>query len=157
MWEIDNLLQVINFARSLCLGIILCLIYDVIRAFRKLFEFSSINVFFQDVVFSLFSAFTIFTFLLSVTNGELRGFVFVSIAVGFIASRLTISRVWIWLLKLIIGIIKAGICAVSKAVYAGFDTAERNIAIFSKKSVKDLKKLLKNARKLLYTKRDRKV
>ena len=114
-------------------------------------------VFFQDVVFSLFSAFTIFTFLLSVTNGELRGFVFVSIAVGFIASRLTISRVWIWLLKLIIGIIKAGIRTVSKAVYAGFDTAERNIAIFSKKSVKDLKKLLKNARKLLYTKRDRKV
>lgn len=157
MWEIDNLLQIINFARSLCLGAVFCLIYDILRALRTLFDFSAVSIFFQDIIFSLLSAFITFVFLLSVTNGELRGFVFISIAFGFLISRFTISRAWVWLLKMIIGFIKSGFYAVSKAFYAGFDTVERNIIIFSKKSVKDLKKLLKNMRKLLYTKQDRKV
>lgn len=157
MWEIDNLLQVINFARSLCLGVAFCLVYDILRAIRKLFDFSAISIFFKDIAFSLFSAFITFIFLLSVTNGELRGFVFISISLGFFLSRFTFSKIWIWLLKKIIGFIKSGFCVVSKAFYGCFDFLEENIVKFSQKCFKELKKLLKNLRKLLYTKQDRKV
>ena len=157
MWEINNLLQVINFARSLCLGIAFCLVYDILRANRKLFDFSAVSIFFQDIAFSLFTAFITFVFLLSITNGELRGFVFISISLGFFLSRFTVSKIWVCFLKLIIGLIKSGIFVVSKAFYGCFDFLEGNIVKFSQKSLKELKKLLKNLRKLLYTKQDRKV
>lgn len=157
MWEIDNLLQVINFARSLCLGVIFCLVYDILRAIRKLFDFSAVGVFFQDIVYSVFSAFVIFVFLLSITNGELRGFVFISVSLGFFLSRLTVSKIWVCFLKLIIGLIKSGFFTISKAFYGCFDFLEKNIAKFFQKSLKVLKKLLKSLCKLLYTKQDRKV
>lgn len=157
MWEIDNLLQVINFARSLCLGVVFCLVYDILRAIRKVLYFTSAAVFFQDIFYSIFCALFTFIFLLSITNGELRGFVFISISLGFFLSRFTFSKIWIWLLKKIIGFIKLGFCVVSKAFYGCFDFLEENIVKFSQKCFKELKKLLKNLRKLLYTKQDRKV
>ncbi len=147
----------INFARSVVLGILFCLIYDIFRAFRKVIKYSPVSIFFQDLVYSLAIAFVTFTFLLSVTNGELRGFVFVGIGIGFIISRVSLSIVIVRFFKLVISIIYGLFSKVSKRFYTTFDRLIENICEFSKKSGKDLKKLLKNVCKLLYTKEDRKV
>ena len=157
MWEISNSLQLINFGWSVVLGIIFCIIYDVLRALRKVMSFSTVCIFFQDIFFSLMVAFAIFTFLLSVTNGELRGFIFVGIALGFFLSRVSLSILLVSFLKWIIGLVYGLFSFVSNWIYATFDHLTENIIKFCQKRVKDLKKLLKNARKLLYTKEDRKV
>lgn len=99
MWEIDNLSQLLGFLYSVVLGIIFCLIYDVLRAFRAEIKFGTAAVFAADILYSVFCAVTCFCFLLSVTGGEIRAFVFAGAAVGFTASRLTVSRVFIFVLR----------------------------------------------------------
>ena len=157
MWEISSTLQLINIGWSVVLGIIFCTLYDILRAFRKVMSFSATSIFFQDMSFSLVLAFTTFTYLLSVTNGELRGFIFVGIAVGFVLSRVTFSMVFVRFVKWFIGLFYGLFSVVSNRFYETFDYLTENIFKFCQKRVKDLKKLLKNARKLLYTKEDRKV
>ena len=157
MWEISNSLQLINFGWSVVLGILFCVIYDILRALRKVIEFSTLGVFFQDIFFSLIVAFATFTYLLSVTNGELRGFIFIGIIFGFLLSRVSFSLVFVPFLRWIIGLIYGIFSVVSNWIYATFDHFTENILKFSVKRGKDFKKLLKNVCKLLYTKEDRKV
>ncbi|MEE1238658.1 MAG: spore cortex biosynthesis protein YabQ [Acutalibacteraceae bacterium] len=93
MWEIDNLSQLLGFLYSAVLGGIYCMVYDVLRAFRTEIEFSTLAVCVTDVLYSLVCAVTCFCFLLSVTGGQPRAFVFAGAAVGFMVIRLTVSRI----------------------------------------------------------------
>lgn len=99
MWEIDNLSQLLGFLYSVVLGIIFCLVYDVLRALRAEIKFGTAAVFVTDILYSVFCAVTCFCFLLAVTGGEIRAFVFAGVAVGFTASRLTVSRVFFFVLR----------------------------------------------------------
>ena len=99
MWEIDNLSQLLGFLYSVVLGIFFCLVYDVLRAFRAEIKFGTAAVFVTDILYSVFCAVICFCFLLSVTGGEIRAFVFTGAAVGFTASRLTVSRVFFFVLR----------------------------------------------------------
>ena len=157
MWEISTSHQIINFGWSVVLGILFCVLYDVLRAFRKVISFSAVSIFFQDILFSLTVAFVTFTYLLSVTNGELRGFVFVGILLGFSLSRVSLSIVLVLFLKKLFSLIYSFFSVVSNWFYATFDHLTENILKFCQKRVKDLKKLLKNTRKLLYTNGNRRV
>lgn len=139
MWEINNSLQLLSFARALILGIIICLIYDILRACRKIYNYSTVSIFLQDIIFSVIMAFSVFLFLLSVTNGEMRGFVLIGLALGFIFSRLSVSRLWFRFLKWLLSIIKYAFSWVSKSFYRGFDFLRKNILFFYEKSVKTLK------------------
>ena len=93
MWEIDNLSQLLAFLYSAVLGGIYCIIYDFLRALRKEIKFGTAAVFVSDILYSLICAVTCFCFLLAVTGGQPRGFVFAGAAVGFLITRLTVSRV----------------------------------------------------------------
>ena len=93
MWEIDNISQLLGFLYSAVLGGIYCIVYDCLRALRKEIKFSTAAVFVSDILYSLFCAVTCFCFLLAVTGGQPRGFVFAGAAVGFLATRLTVSRI----------------------------------------------------------------
>ena len=99
MWEIDILSQLLGFLYSVVLGIIFCLVYDVLRALRAEIKFGTAAVFVTDILYSVFCAVTCFCFLLAVTGGEIRAFVFAGVAVGFTASRLTVSRVFFFVLR----------------------------------------------------------
>ena len=156
MWEINNAAQLISFARSLGLGAIICCLYDILRAFRGVIKFSTLSIFFQDIIFSVFSAFLTFTFLLSVTNGELRGYFFLGATLGFVVFRCSISIVVFRLLRYIIDKGKCVFLWFSKFFYTLFDTISKNTGDFFKKSLKLLKKLLKKQWYLLYTKGNRK-
>ncbi len=156
MWEISNTLQLLSFARALLLGVIICLAYDILRVYRKVYDFSRIGIFFQDVLFSVLSAFVVFLFLLGVTNGEMRGYVFLGLCMGFVFSRLSLSRIWFVLLKWIFSKIKTVFYLVSSGIYRTFDKIEAYVSTFFKKSLKTIKKLLKTQGKMLYTKGKRK-
>ncbi len=152
MWEISNSLQLLSFARALLLGVIICLGYDILRVHRKVYDFSVIGIFFQDLVFSILTAFVVFIFLLGVTNGEMRGYVFLGLSIGFAVSRLTLSRIWFLVLKLIFSRIKSIFSWLSGYIYMAFDKIVGYVATFFKKSFKTIKKLLKTQGKMLYTK-----
>ena len=93
MWEIDNLAQLLGFLYSAVLGGIYCILYDCLRALRKEIKFGTAAVFVSDVLYSIICAVTCFCFLLAVTGGQPRGFVFAGAAVGFLITRLTVSRI----------------------------------------------------------------
>ena len=152
MWEISNSLQVLSFARALLLGVTICLGYDVLRAYRKVYDFSGLGIFFQDVIFSVLAAFVVFICLLGVTNGEMRGYVFLGMSIGFMLSRLTLSRIWFLCLRFVLSKVKSIFSWISRCIYKGFDKIVGNVAIFFKKSFKMVKKLLKTQGKMLYTK-----
>lgn len=92
MWEIKNSFQLFSFAMALLMGVIFCLFYDILRAFRKAKKISDIEVFMQDVIYFLIIA--IFTFIVFVplSNGEIRGYLLIAIAIGFVVCFFTISR-----------------------------------------------------------------
>ena len=152
MWEINNSLQLLSFIRSLILGVLLCVLYDFIKSARLTADFSAITIFLQDIIYSCISAFVTFIFLLSVTNGEMRGYVILGILAGFIISRFTLSRLFCKFLKLVFGGIKRLFEVVSKWFYCNFDQLTEKIIKISKKTLKTVKKLLKNLECLLYTK-----
>ena len=153
MWEIDNGLQLLSVVRSAALGVLFSLLYDVLRALRRVKSYGDAAVLIQDIVYSVTIAFITYTFLLSVTNGEVRAFVIISIALGFLISRFTVSylffRVWVFIISKLDYIIKA----VSQAVYGGYDRLVSSCAGIYKKSGKYLKKHLKKFKGLLYTKK----
>lgn len=155
MWEISNSLQLLSFVRALLLGVIICLGYDVLRAYRKVYDFSGLGIFFQDIFFSILSAFVVFIFLLGVTNGEMRAYIFLGLSIGFVLSRLTLSRIWFFSLRLVLSKIKSIFSLVSSCIYKAFDKIVGYAATFFKKSFKTVKKLLKTQGKMLYTKGNR--
>ena len=93
MWEIDNLSQLLGFLYSAVLGGIYCIVYDCLRALRKEIKFGTAAVFVSDILYSLICAVTCFCFLLAVTGGQPRGYVFAGAAVGFLVARLTASPI----------------------------------------------------------------
>lgn len=93
MWEIDNLSQLLGFLYSAALGGVYCIVYDALRALRAEIKFGTALVFVSDILYSVFCAVTCFCFLLSVSFGQPRAFVFAGAALGFIATRLTVSRI----------------------------------------------------------------
>ena len=152
MWEINNSLQILSFLRSLILGVLLCVLYDFIKSARLMVDFSDITIFLQDIIYSCISAFVTFIFLLSVTNGEMRGYVILGILVGFIISRFTLSRLLCKFLKFIFGGVKRFFEVISRWFYGEFDLLTEKIIKICKKTLKTVKKLLKNLECLLYTK-----
>ena len=152
MWEINNSLQLLSFLRAVVLGVLLCVLYDFIKSARLTVNFSDIAIFLQDIIYSLVASFITFIFLLSVTNGEMRGYVILGILVGFILSRITLSRLLCKFIKLIFGGVKRIFGAVSKGFYTKFDLLTGKMNNICKKTLKTVKKLLKNLECLLYTK-----
>ena len=75
MWEISINDQILTLLYSLCLGVILCVYYDIFRAFHKAGFDSPFQVFIGDILYCVTAAFATFLFLLSRTNGEIRGYV----------------------------------------------------------------------------------
>ena len=152
MWEINNSLQLLSFLRAVVLGVLLCVLYDFIKSARLTVNFSDIAIFLQDIIYSLVASFITFIFLLSVTNGEMRGYVILGILVGFILSRITLSRLLCKFIKLIFGGVKRIFGAVSKGFYTKFDLLTGKMNKICKKTLKTVKKLMKNLVCLLYTK-----
>lgn len=98
MWEIHNTDQLLTFLYSIIFGVMLCLFYDIFRALRKTVIYSAIAIALQDIFFWIVVALSSFLFLLSRTNGEIRLYVIIGQAIGFMLSRISVSVVFLRLL-----------------------------------------------------------
>ncbi|MBE6779582.1 MAG: hypothetical protein E7545_01250 [Ruminococcaceae bacterium] len=98
MWEIDNSFQLFSFLVSICAGIIYCLIYDFLRAFRKIKAVDDLTVFFQDLIYFAVIGVATFVLFMALSNGEIRGYILIGIFMGFILCFCTLSRFFVWLL-----------------------------------------------------------
>lgn len=158
MWEISVNNQITAVLYSLILGAVLAVFYDIIRALRKSGFDSFIAVFLCDIFFFAVSAVAVFIFLVGVTNGEVRGYVIISCAAGFIIYRLTVSKAVFYVFYKSFGFLSFVIRWISSLFYRLLQLCAiplRSVAKRLKRSVKHifaaLKKLLKNIRDMLYT------
>lgn len=95
MWEIHSGDQAATLLWAAVLGAMLCMLYDIFRAWRKAAESRMLSVAVQDIFFWLVSAVATFLFMLARTGGEIRLFVFFGMAAGFALFRFILSRFWI--------------------------------------------------------------
>lgn len=158
MWEISVKDQSLAFLLSCALGAVLCLCYDVLRSLRSVRTFGNIAVFFQDILFSVFAAFITFCFLLAVTAGMLRGYVFVGITIGAVFTRLTISHLFFAFLSYLFRMFLRGYTAAKTAFRSFYNLIcgfFLRIFVFFAKALKKilflLKKGLKHRGKVVYT------
>ncbi|MBR6502963.1 MAG: spore cortex biosynthesis protein YabQ [Clostridia bacterium] len=155
MWEISNNNQITTFLLSMVIGGFFCLIYDVVRAVRKVGFNTTFIVNVTDILIWIIYAFITFMFFISRTNGEIRGYALVGEIIGFGFARITISKIWFVLLKFFfvkIAYVKRKIMA---RVYLIFDNIEIRILKrlkYAPKLLKSVKKFLKNTGALLYNK-----
>lgn len=157
MWEISIGSQAQTFIYALLLGAILCFIYDIIRVTRVLGADSFVAVFIGDVFFWLVSAVTVFIFLIATTNGEIRGYVLWSGAVGFLLYRFTIGRI-------VFKPIRVLLCFIARVIKKASDISARfclltegclnrffiKVIGFLKAVFRAVKKVLKNVHSLVY-------
>ncbi len=153
MWEISNEAQLLTFIYSLALGVIFCLFYDILRGIRSSIKISDFLTFIQDIIYFTIIAFLSFIFLLSRTNGEIRGYVICGILLGFVICFLTISKLFFKILKFIFSKIKWIIGKSSSFVNANFEKIDRFIRKILKNIENSSKKGLKKVNKMLYTKK----
>lgn len=145
--------QTATFLYAVLFGCLICLLYDVFRLVRVTKKYTVLSVFVQDILFWALVTFLTFLFLLSRTNGALRGFVIVGQILGFIIFRCTFSD-WLFPLfaKFFLSLARFSTCIEHKktALLRRFTTfLEKVVKITGKK----LKKGLKTMGHLLYTKR----
>lgn len=162
MWEISVSGQVAAFLFSLVLGAVLSLVYDIIRVTRKIGLDSFAQVFIGDVLFFSVSAVVVFIYLVGVTNGEIRGYVIFSVAIGFALYRFTVGRAIFYLLckfslflscifKLLSGFLFKFFSFCEKPV----DFAVSKVSSLGVRGFNIIKKLLKNISSMLYTTKDK--
>ncbi len=154
MWEINNYDQVITFLLSCGLGAICCFVYDIIRSMRKVCLNSFFAITITDVLLWIFYAFITFVFMVATTKGEIRGYVIFGEFLGFVLFRISISKLLMPLLSFIfikIAAISSAICKITDSFYMKFETIILKMIAYAFKILKSVKKLLKNASRLLYT------
>lgn len=145
MWEIDNSFQFISFIVSCIFGIVYCLGYDVIRAFRKAFSSNDGIVFLQDIIYFFIISVVTFMLMCALSNGEIRAYVIMGILLGFLLCFFTASKIN---LKLLTYIFQKNVILSDKIVSlinAFLDT----ICSFFGKVRQKIKKMLNNAKKIL--------
>lgn len=154
MWEISNFNQTITFLLSLCVGGLFCALYDIIRAARKVCLNSFWAVQFTDILLWAVYAIVTFIFLISRTNGEIRGYVLVGEAAGFGLFRVSLSRLLFPTFKFIFltaSKISKRISGFLNKFYIKFESLILKLCKSIFKISKSAKKLLKNVCRLLYT------
>lgn len=144
MWEININNQIITFGLSLCVGAVLCAIYDMLRAWRKV-EFNSfMTVFITDIIFWVFSAFVTFIFLMARTNGEIRGYVILGALVGFMLFRISLSRFLLIVLNLLFRCFVKFKNIIFKKIYFVYDKTEGIFLQILRCSFNFLKRVVKS-------------
>ncbi len=150
MWEINLAEQTTAFLLSVALGVILCIIYDIFRSYRKIKVPSVISVFVQDVLFFAISAILTFLLLLATTYGQVRGYAFIGIALGFSLCRISLSvilfKVLVWLFKKIAAVISA----INAMLLKCFRACCEKFSVIAKKLLKFLQNVVFYCKKLLH-------
>lgn len=106
MGEIHFKYQAITFLLAVFLGLVLCFFYDIIRVFHNHYKKSGFLIVFADILYFILSAIISYLFLLLRCLGNIRFFVFVGEAVGFLLCRKVFSDLFVEFCEFIIQILK---------------------------------------------------
>lgn len=112
MGEVDFEYQLLTFLLSVALGIIICVLYDVLRITHKHCDKNGLIIFVTDILFWIIAAFLTYILLLLRCMGSIRVFVLLGEAIGFLLFRQSASDILLTVAEFIIKIIKKIIFAV---------------------------------------------
>lgn len=145
-YQVDAYAQFITALIAAGAGMALCLAYDLLRLIRYACRPSVVGAFVQDIVWWLLATVTTCLVLLTRCSGTVRFYPLLSMAVGFITCRFTVSLILMRLGKQIVDIIKGIIGWINQKVFAPII---RLIASVSSKFTKIIKKFIKTVKNLL--------
>ena len=101
-----SLNQLYIFLLFILTGIVIGIVFDIFRIFRRSFKTNDIITYVQDFLFWLVTGcillFSIFTF----NNGELRGYIFIGIILGVLLHLLLLSKYFINIFVKIFSVLK---------------------------------------------------
>lgn len=98
--------QFYSFLIFIGIGILIVLIFDIFRIFRKSFKTPDIITLIEDIIFGLLVTFILLFSIFKFNDGELRLYIFLGILLGGIIYILTISKYFINISVLIINVAK---------------------------------------------------
>lgn len=154
MWEINVADQTWSFFLSVILGVIFCVLYDFLRACRRVLKPSNTAVFFQDIFYFLIAGVLTFCLLLITTSGEVRGFVFVSIVLGFTLCRFTLSVVLLKILVMLLSGLVRIFRYLKLKITGFFGIVFKKVMSLAQKAAKYLKNVGFYIKKLLHKNTD---
>lgn len=88
------------------IGLIIGVIFDIFRAFRKVFKTSDFMIYIEDIVFMAIVGILIVNNLILVNNGEIRFFIILAILFGTTFYFISISRLCLKIFQIFMKIIK---------------------------------------------------
>lgn len=98
--------QVYVFLIFIMNGLLIGLLFDTFRTIRKSFKTSNIVTDFQDILFWLLTGLLILYSLFKFANGELRGYIFIGLILGYILYLLIFSSIYMKISLTIINLLK---------------------------------------------------
>lgn len=102
MWEITLSLQTRSFLLALITGAAFCLLFEAYQIFLKALKLKRAGAFVCDVLLFLALGFFDFCFFLSLTFGEVRGYVFFGQIVGFYIAEKTVAKHFSFVLQIVL-------------------------------------------------------
>ena len=85
--------QLIIFLQSIVCGFFLGVVYEAFRTLHKIHKNSAVLMFFEDVIYAIISALITFLFIMAVNKGEIRAYILIGIAIGFLSYYQTLGRI----------------------------------------------------------------
>lgn len=153
----ENIFQEMDFfAVSFALGILLVLVYDCLRIFRRLVRHGTVWISLEDLCYWVFTAFVIFAMLYRKNDGLIRGFSIGGIVLGMLLYNQLISRYTVKYIARVLKKIIRFIEKICRFILAPFRKAAKKItnkgsimADKGRKFKKYLNKRLKRTGKLI--------
>ncbi len=97
IWELQF------FGLAILRGVLILMLYDLLRIFRRVVPHGIWSVAVEDVVYWVVTALLIFQLLYRENDGSVRGYVLLAVAAGMLLYHLTLSN---WLVEHISGILR---------------------------------------------------
>lgn len=84
-------LQMQFFLMSILSGIILLVVYDILRIFRRIIKHSRVMVSIEDILFWILGSIFIFVMMFKQNNGTIRGFAIMGMVIGMFLYNFFLS------------------------------------------------------------------
>ena len=112
--DFSNFWQLQTLGYAVMVGVLLCLSYDLLRFFNIIIKPSTALMVALDVVYWIYAAVVTFSFFMLFSKGVIRFYAFIGFAVGFCVCRITVSKLFMFILKCIEKLLKKLIALANK-------------------------------------------
>lgn len=153
--------QAKNFLFSLGFGVLIGVLYDILRIVRMSVSPSKRALYITDFIFVFTASVATFLFCLTVTDGQLRFYILFGEALGFFIYYLSFGIIAVKFSTKTVEKVKVFFKKIFRFIFAPFRKIFSRVSVFikkaavktrksTKKSIKNAKILLQNDKSLLY-------